>query len=123
MGGTLECESQPGQGSTFFFSIELERSPQKEKKKRLANTVDLEGCRVLIIDDNATNRDILVRQTASWGMHSHSAGGGEEGIGLLTDAQRQGEPFDVGSVPGAVLVPGEDHAEVVGVFDDCQVNR
>ena len=95
MGGTLECESQPGQGSTFFFSIELERSPQKEKKKRLANTVDLEGCRVLIIDDNATNRDILVRQTASWGMHSHSAGGGEEGIGLLTDAQRQGEPFDL----------------------------
>ena len=95
MDGALECESQPGQGATFFFSIELERSPQKEKKKPLANTIGLDGCRVLIIDDNATNRDILVRQTASWGMDSHSAGGGEEGIGLLTDAQRQGAPFDL----------------------------
>ena len=96
MGGALECESQPGQGATFFFSIELERSPQKEKKKPLANTIDqLDGCRVLIIDDNATNQDILVRQTASWGMDSHSASGGEEGLGLLTDAQRQGAPFDL----------------------------
>ncbi|WP_372683835.1 response regulator, partial [Desulfosarcina sp.] len=95
MGGALECESQPGLGSTFFFSIELERSLQKEKKKPLANTVDLDGCRVLIIDDNATNREILVRQTASWGMDSHSAGGGEEGIGLVADAQGQGMPFDL----------------------------
>ena len=95
MGGALDCESQPGQGSTFFFSIELERGSQKEIQKPLAGTIDLDGRRVLIIDDNATNQDILVRQVASWGMDSHSSSGGEEGLGLMTDAHRQGTPFDL----------------------------
>ena len=95
MGGVLDCQSQPGQGSTFFFSIELERSPLKEKKISIADTVDLDGCRLLVIDDNATNREILMTQTASWGMLSRSASGGAEGIELLVDAQRQGTPFDL----------------------------
>ncbi len=95
MGGVLDCESHPGQGSTFFFSIELERSPQREGRKPLANTIDLKGRRVLIVDDNATNRDILERQTASWGMLSHSASGGEAGIELLVEAHGQGAPFDL----------------------------
>jgi CheY-like chemotaxis protein len=95
MGGALECESEPGKGSTFFFSVELERGSQKEIPKNLAGTIDLDGRRVLIIDDNATNRDILVRQVASWGLDSRSSRGGEEGLGLMTDAHRQGTPFDI----------------------------
>ncbi len=95
MGGTLDCKSEPGHGSNFFFSIELERSSQKERQKPFADATVLSGRRVLIIDDNATNRDILMRQTASWGMDSHNTSGGEEGIRLLTEAHGQGAPFDL----------------------------
>jgi hypothetical protein len=97
MGGELDCESQPGSGSTFFFSIELERSSPTKTPKPLANTIDLDGRRVLIIDDNATNRDILVRQTASWGMHSLSASGGEEGTRFA----------DRRAAPGRTVRPGD----------------
>ncbi|MCG7852723.1 MAG: response regulator, partial [Methanosarcinaceae archaeon] len=48
-----------------------------------------------IIDDNATNREILTRQTASWEMISDSAGGGAEGLKKLVSAGQKGEPFDL----------------------------
>ena len=95
MGGELDCESQPGEGSTFFFTVELERSPLKDIQQSNKNAVELDGRRVLIIDDNATNRDILMRQTASWGMDSHSAGTGEEGLRYLTRAHQQSLPYDL----------------------------
>ncbi len=95
MGGDLDCESEPGKGSNFFFSIELERSQQQVRKKRFADTNGLDGLRVLIIDDNETNREILKHQTSSWGMNSDSSSRGAEGIQLLSEAQKQGKPFDL----------------------------
>ncbi len=94
MGGTLDCESQPGCGSTFFFSIELARSTPRVKKTS-GGVVDLAGKRLLVIDDNATNRDILLRQTASWDIHSQGASSGKEGIDILTEAHNQGRPYDL----------------------------
>ncbi|MDX2453006.1 response regulator [Desulfosarcina sp.] len=93
MGGTLDCESEIGKGATFFFSIELEKSTLKHRKKRDDDAIGLHGCRLLIIDDNATNCEILKRQTAAWGMDSRASQNGEDGIALLTQAQSSGQPF------------------------------
>ena len=95
MGGVLDCESEPGKGSNFFFSLELERSLETEHKKNISDRTGLDGRRVLIVDDNATNREILVRQTASWGMDSDSASRGEQGIEKLSAASRKAQPFDL----------------------------
>ncbi|BBO84576.1 hypothetical protein DSCO28_51420 [Desulfosarcina ovata subsp. sediminis] len=95
LGGTLDCESTPGEGSNFFFSIEMKRSPKKMSPGAADDVAVLKGCRTLIIDDNATNRDILLNQTASWGMRGDSTPSGIDGIRLLVAAQGKGQPFDL----------------------------
>ncbi len=95
MGGVLDCESEPGKGSAFFFTVDLEITPEKERKRSLPGIARLRGLRVLVIDDNATNREIFTRQTASWGMKSDSARGGAEGLKKLISAQKKKKPFDL----------------------------
>jgi len=95
MGGVLDCESEQGKGSTFFFTVDLERSPETDHREILPNVARLHGLRVLIVDDNATNREILERQTASWGMDYDTAAGGKEGLDKLARARQEQEPFDL----------------------------
>jgi len=95
MGGKLECESEPGQGSRFFFDIRLGVVPEMERKKHLPNSHRLKGVRVLIIGDNATNREILEHQTLSWEMDNERASSGYEGLAKLHSAQEDGQPFEL----------------------------
>ena len=71
MGGTMWAESAgPGQGSTFHFTIRCVRAelPQGQRRDFLGQQPALVGKRILVVDDNATNRRILALQTAKWGM-------------------------------------------------------
>jgi GAF domain-containing protein/CheY-like chemotaxis protein len=71
MGGTMWAESAgPGQGSTFHFTIRCVRAelPQGQRRDFLGQQPQLAGKRILVVDDNATNRRILALQTAKWGM-------------------------------------------------------
>lgn len=111
MGGILNCESEPENGSTFFFSLELGVGPQSEDELVNPKMPRLQGFRVLIIDDNATNREILERQTASWRMKHTSAAGGAEGLEKLNGALQMGEPFDL--VLLDLDMPGMDGLEVI----------
>jgi signal transduction histidine kinase/CheY-like chemotaxis protein len=95
MGGQLECESELGKGSTFFFTVQLEKAPEVERKRHLPESDGLKGIRVLIVDDNATNREILDRQTTSWDMENDSADSGLSGLAKLSAAQRNRRPFDL----------------------------
>ena len=95
MGGTLDCQSQPGQGATFFFSVEMPRSEKHKRRNPVEEIAVLSGRRVLIIDDNATNRDIFLHQTASWAMASESTDRGMDGIAKLTVAKERQTPFDL----------------------------
>ena len=93
MGGELSCTSTPGEGSTFNLSVELRSSGEKQPVG-LDGQEKLAGFRVLVVDDNATNRAIVCRQTQSWGMISKGAPSGKAGLQILEDAAEQGELFD-----------------------------
>ena len=95
MGGDLQCESEYGKGSRFFFEVNLKKAADVEINQEIPDSAELANVRILIIDDNATNREILERQTASWMMINESAASGPEGLARIRRAKRDGKPFEL----------------------------
>ncbi|MEW6759825.1 MAG: response regulator [Pseudomonadota bacterium] len=92
MGGDLSVESEVGRGSTFTFTIEAEAFDEQLAENVLRDrAARVAGRRVLIVDDNATNRRILMKQALLWGMDPLAAASSVEAVDLVRD----GHPFDV----------------------------
>ena len=92
MGGSVELSSEPGRGSTFSFTVRLLAAQGTDAEP--ARRANLRGVRVLIVDDNETNRNILVEQLQSWGMTPAAARDGREALDVLKSAART-HPFEV----------------------------
>ncbi len=93
MGGELRCESELARGSSFFINVELPTSDAESvgtDKKYDA----LQGYRMLVIDDNATNRAIVTHQTRRWGMMSDSSANGIDGLDELKRAALEAKPYE-----------------------------
>ncbi|MFS8883453.1 response regulator, partial [Synechococcus sp. R55.3] len=97
MGGTISLQSQEGQGSTFSVELTLERQPyaQQLAQPSARVPVDLQGKRLLVVDDNATNRKILRCQATAWGMVVEEAENAYQAMDKLRQAVREGRPFSL----------------------------
>ena len=110
MGGKMGVESTPGAGSKFWFSLKL---PEADTVDTAPPTPVIEGRRILVVDDNATNRNILRVQLSNAGVEVDCAVDGEEALGCLREGLHD-TPYDL-----AILdrhMPGMDGLQLAGAI-------
>ena len=108
MNGMIGVESEDGQGSEFWFTVCLKVQPEG-KLDRISSgpsTVDLKGVHILVVDDNATNRDILRVRLGFWGMRTLEVKDGVSALQALAAAIDEGDPFQIALVD--MKMPGLD---------------
>ena len=109
MGGRIELESEVGRGSTFRFHLTLERA-EKPVRKDEAPQRHLQGIRVLIVDDNSTNRLILSEMLRSRGLEPVSVAGVDDALAVLR--QSAGTPLAIPVVISDVNMSDRDGFEL-----------
>jgi two-component system sensor histidine kinase/response regulator len=95
MNGQIGVNSEPGKGATFWFTAQFPKSTGPLPAAKESYSRDLFDLRVLVVDDNATNRQILRHQIVAWKMQKGSAAGGHEALKILRSAATSGKPYNV----------------------------
>jgi PAS domain S-box-containing protein len=95
MGGEIGMESVEGRGSEFWFTARFAK--QTEQARPIAPLTDISGLRILVVDDNATNRKVLMSQLTAWGVVAQEAVNGISALSALYKARDAGNPF-VGAI-------------------------
>ena len=111
MGGQVELRSVLGEGSTFAVTLHLPTAEGVFPPPVAASGASLEGLNVLIVDDNATNRSILLQHAMEWQMSMANAANGAEALDLLYTAAQNGRLFDIALID--MRMPVMDGIELV----------
>jgi two-component system, sensor histidine kinase and response regulator len=104
MGGQIGVKSLPHRGSTFWCTARFIK--QASSVSAILPMADLQGRRVLIVDDNESNRLILHHLVSGWGMQDVQAEDAASAVGQIENASRRGTPFDCAILD--VVMPGKD---------------
>jgi two-component system, sensor histidine kinase and response regulator len=109
MGGTLDVESRPGEGSEFRFAASF-RKQATARPARPDALPELENIRVLVVDDHPTNRILVYSLLIDWGMRCEEAAGPMAGLEMLRSAAGTDDPYRVAILD--MLMPEMDGEEL-----------
>ena len=115
MGGQIGIESKERKGSKFWFTAILEKQPEVKEAQPIL-PADIRGKRILAVDDNATNREVLCAYLKSWDCQYCAASSGQEALSLLHQAVQSGSPFHLAILDH--MMPDMDGEALGGVIKD-----
>lgn len=93
MGGNIQVESSPGHGSKFWINLRLEKS--KLERNDFSDITNLHGIRVLVVDDNQTNREILKLQLQNWQIDAVCVEDGQQALAYMSQAVAENKSFQL----------------------------
>jgi len=116
MGGVIDVQSLPGEGSTFSFTVRLKQLP-KTVEEAWTSANALQGKRILVVDDNKTNCEILQGQVSYWGATALIANGGEQALQLLRRSAVANQVPDIAILD--MHMPSINGFDLAGQINNC----
>jgi PAS domain S-box-containing protein len=112
MDGEIGVESEEGLGSEFWFTAHLAKQAERERNDR--SYAEIHGIHILIVDENATNREVLMTRLQSWGVRPEEAPEGSTALKMLFTAREEGDPFQAAIVDIHILgIDGDDLSKAI----------